>query len=176
MTAMRRATELAIVAVVLSAVTSQAGMLDGLTGYGELRFGLPLAEAAAMTGASPSKAADGSELLESREKIAGRPALRQLWFRDHRLTRIVFRWIAEDRAGPAGCETVFDQMTEMVAQRYGRPVQGPTEQKGADSFSGGTFWVFRDGANIGLSVSYEDGRNTDQGCRAMLSYRETPNG
>lgn len=151
---------------------AQAGALDGLTGYAELRFGLPLGEAAALTGAAPSAAEDGSDLIESQETMAGRPALRQLWFRDGKLSRIVFRWTVEDAADAARCQALFGQLAGLVAGRYAKPTLGPTEIEAGKSFTGGAFWVFDDGANIGLSAAYAP--SGAQGCRAMLSYREPP--
>ena len=161
-------------AVGLWPVAAQAGSLDGLTGYAELRFGLPLAEASTMTGAVPIAADDGSELIESNETMAGRPALRQLWFRDGKLSRIVFRWTAEDRADPARCQALFDQLAALVAGRYDEPTHGPTEQEAGKGFTGGAFWTFPDGANIGLSASYTPGEADPRACRAMLSFREPP--
>lgn len=153
---------------------SRGGSLDGLTGYAELRFGLSLDEARALTGAAPSKAEDGSSLIETKETMVGRPARRQLWFSDGGLSRIVFRWIAEDRAGPAPCQALFSELEDVVAGRYAKPAQGPTELSAGEDFTGGAFWVFPDGANIGLSVAYGRAEEGPRTCRAMLSFRAAP--
>lgn len=160
-----------LIAIGAPVAPARAGVLDGLSGYAELRFGLSLAEAEAMTGGAPSAAADGGELIESRETMAGRPALRQLWFRDGKLSRIVFRWTAEDAADPDRCQALFGHLAGLVAGRYAEPTLGPTEIASARSFTGGAFWVFPDGANIGLSAE-----SAAAGCEAMLSFREPPGG
>lgn len=153
---------------------SYGGSLDRLTGYAELRFGLSLDEASALTGAAPSAAEGGGLLIETKETMVGRPVQRQLWFRDGKLSRIVFHWAAEDRADPELCEALFTELAEAVAGRYAKPAQGPTALPAGKEFTGGAFWVFPDGNNIGLSVAYGAAGSGTKACRAMLSYRAAP--
>lgn len=164
---------LATAACLAAGAPSVAGSLDRLTGYAELRFGLTVEEASALTGASSSRA-EGGALIETKETLVGRPALRQLWFSEGKLSRIVFRWSVEDRADPGLCRTLFKELTGVVADRYAKPVQGPTEIEAGTEFTGGAFWVFADGANIGLSASYAPRGSGPRACQAMLSFRAAP--
>ncbi|GIK97062.1 MAG: hypothetical protein BroJett029_12710 [Alphaproteobacteria bacterium] len=160
-------------ACLAATVPSLAGSLERLTGYADLRFGLTVEEASALTGAAPSTA-EGGALIETRETLVGRPAVRQLWFREGKLSRIVFRWTVEDRADPELCQAFFKQLADVVAGRYAKPVQGPTEITAGKEFTGGAFWAFPDGANIGLSASYAPRGSDGRACQAMLSFRAAP--
>lgn len=162
-------------AILLAAGTSHAAPEYKLTGYGDFRFGMTLAEAAAMIGeAEAIDRGNGLQLIETPVMAAGRPAVRQLVFEKDLLTSIVFRW--EPARDPrsdsqAQCRQLFEQLYAQLAGRYGEPALGPHQQPEA-LFSGASFWSFPNAASISLVVVRNPGGKA--ACRATLNYKDPP--
>jgi hypothetical protein len=165
---------------------------ERLTGYGDLRFGMSVAEAAAAIGeAQPAPPADGIELIETPVVVAGMPALRQLLFAGGRLASIVFRWApAQEPAADAAsrCRALFARLQGQLGGRYGTPALGPDQSpEGEPGFAGMTFWSFADGASIALVVAEigggqgeesqsEESQGGGSPCQATLNYKQPPTG
>lgn len=163
---------------------------ERLTGYGDLRFGMTVAEAAAAIGEpAPAAPADGTELIETKVVAAGMPALRRLVFVGGRLVSIVFRWGPQEAfqgvpasSAAASCRALFGRLQGQLGGRYGTPALGPDQTpEGEPGFAGMTFWSFADGASIALVVAQGGAAQGEEGgdgalCRATLNYKQPPTG
>ena len=167
-----------------------------LTGYGKLLFGMTTAEVQALTGQPAQQRPDGAEVIETPERIAGMPATRILLLEEGRLASIMFQWVLDEAVpgSTASCERLFGLLLGQITGRYGdpaiganpRPAGSPPESpgEGGPGFAATSFWVFPDGASIGLIVrGGEDlagGAGTvpppisPQDCRATVNYKEPP--
>lgn len=164
----------------LWAVPARAATGERLTGYGDFRFGMSVAEAAGAIGqASPIAEENGVALIETPVRIAGQPALRRLRFVDDRLVGIVFRWEqggAASADAAAQCRALFSRFHGQLAMRYGAPALRPHESPEPEpGFAGLSFWAFADGASISLIVVRDAGPGQEP-CRATLNYKEPPAG
>jgi len=167
---------------------------ERLIGYGDLRFGMTVAEAAAAIGEPvPAAPADDTELIETEVVAAGMPAQRRLMFADGRLVSIIFRWGPEvaSQGSPAPdatarCRALFARLQGQLGGRYGTPALGPDQSaEGEPGFAGMTFWSFADGASIALVVAQSDAGDEGRGeggttsrptCQATLNYKQPPTG
>lgn len=166
-------------AALLTAGAAAAAGYDKLTGYADFRFGMSVAEVAAVIGeAQPVSEEAGAQQIETPVRLAGLPAIRRLLFVNDRLTSIVFRWepVAERSGDPgAQCRALFERFHDQLAGRYGAPALGPHETPGSESpFAGLSFWSFADAASIALVVVRDTGKQSP--CRATLNYKESPAG
>jgi hypothetical protein len=162
-----------------AAGASSAAGYDRLVGYADFRFGMSVAEAAAVIGqAQPVAEEDGVQLIETAVRVAGLPAQRRLLFVEDRLTSIVFRWEPAEPAsgdGKARCRALYDRFHDQLAGRYGTAALGPHQTaEGEAAYAGLSFWSFADAASISLIVVRDPGKNSR--CRATLNYKEPPAG
>lgn len=167
----------AALATLLTAGGAAAAGYDKLTGYGDFRFGMSLAEAAAVIGqAQPVSGEGGAQQVETAVRVAGLPATRRLLFVNDRLTSIMFRWEAGGSGDPGTrCRALFERFHDQLAGRYGAPALGPNATSdGEPGFAGLSFWSFADAASIALVVVGDDGKKSP--CRATLNYKEPPAG
>jgi hypothetical protein len=168
-----------------------------LTGYGKLLFGMTTAEVQALTGQPAERQPDGDEIIETPERIAGLPATRILLLEEGRLASIMFQWVLDEAApgSTASCGRLFGQLLGQITGRYGdpaiganpRPAGSPPESpgEGGPGFAATSFWVFPDGASIGLIVRGGEDLGGGAGttvpppipprdCRATVNYKEPP--
>lgn len=162
--------------ILLAAGPLQAAPEYKLLGYGDFRFGMTLAEAAAVIGdVQAIDGGNGLRLIETPVVAAGQPAIRQLVFEKDLLTSIVFRWepARDPQSDPrAQCRQLFEQLQAQLGGRYGEPTLGPHQSPDGDPlFSGVSFWSFPDAASISLVVVRHTGKAA---CRATLNYKDPP--
>lgn len=151
-----------------------AGIDDQLTGYGDFRFGMTIAEAADAAGEGlPTRGADGTAAIETAVVVVGAPARRRLVFVDDRLASIVFVWHAEGGKAAARCGELFARLADQIERRYAKPVLG-SDRSSEDGSADTAFWSFPDGASIALLAVAGDGGTAAPPCRATLNYKAPP--